>query len=181
MLEKILSVCIKQKNLVIVIVLLIAALGIYSFLTIPIDAFPDVTNNQVEITCNANGLSAYEIERTVTYKVEMSMKGLPKIKQMRSVTKYGISIISIIFDEDIDIYFARQLVFERLAEAKESVPKGVEISMGPIATVMGEIYQYYIDGKMPDNENDRVTYLTELRSLQEWLIGPLLKGVGGGK
>jgi cobalt-zinc-cadmium resistance protein CzcA len=179
MLEKIISTCLKQKNLIIVMVLLIAALGAYSIFVIPIDAFPDVTNNQVEITCYANGLSANEIERTVTYKVEMSMKGLPKVKQMRSVTKYGIAIISIIFEDNMDIYFARQLVFERLAEAKESVPKGVEISMGPIATVMGEIYQYYLDGKMPENEKDKVAYLTELRSLQEWVISPLLKGVSG--
>ncbi len=179
MLEKILHFCLKQKTLIIVVILLIAALGVYSFIKLPIDAFPDVTNNQVEITCYANGLSAYEIERTVTYKVEMAMKGLPNITQMRSVTKYGISIITIVFEDDMDIYFARQLVFERLAEAKESVPKGVEISMGPIATVMGEIYQYYIDGKMPDNEKDRVAYLTELRTLQEWVISPLLKGIKG--
>jgi len=179
MLEKILSACLKQKGLIIALILLISAFGIYSVFTIPIDAFPDVTNNQVEITCYANGLSAHEIERTVTYKVEMSMKGLPHIKQMRSVTKYGISIISIIFEDNMDIYFARQLVFERLAEAKESVPAGVEISMGPIATVMGEIYQYYLDGKMPQGEAEKTAYLTELRTLQEWVISPLLKGVAG--
>lgn len=179
MLEKLLTACLKQKNLIVALIILIAALGTYSLLTVHIDAFPDVTNNQVEITCYANGLSAYEIERTVTYKVEMAMKGLPKVKQMRSVTKYGISIISIIFEDDLDIYFARQLVFERLAEAKENVPKDVEISMGPVATVMGEIYQYYLDGKMPETEEQKTAYLTELRTLQEWVISPLLKGLNG--
>jgi len=179
MLEKILHICLKQKNLIVFLIFLIVAIGTYSLFTLHIDAFPDVTNNQVEITCYASGLSAHEIERTVTYKVEMSMKGLPKVKQMRSVTKYGISIISIIFEDDIDIYFARQLVFQRLAEAKEDVPKGVEISMGPIATVMGEIYQYYLEGKVPENEAEKVAYLTDLRTLQEWVISPLLKGVSG--
>lgn len=179
MLEKIISGSIKQKNLIIIGVLLIFAAGIYSLFTIHIDAFPDVTNNQVEITCYANGLSAFEIERSVTYKVEMSMKGLPNVTQMRSVTKYGISIVTIIFEDNVDIYFARQLVFQRLSEAKEEMPKGVDISMGPIATAMGEIYQYTLDGKIPDNEKERINYLTELRTLQEWVISPLLKSVSG--
>lgn len=179
MLEKIISGCIRQKNLVIIGVLLLIAAGIYSLITIHIDAFPDVTNNQVEITCNSDGLSAYEIERSVTFKVEMAMKGLPNVTQMRSVTKYGISIISIIFEDNVDIYFARQLVFQRLAEAKEGMPKGVDISMGPIATAMGEIYQYTLEGKLPENEKDKINYLTELRTMQEWVISPILKSVGG--
>ena len=121
MLEKIIAVVLRQKGAVIIFSLLLVAFGVYSYIKLPIDAFPDVTNIQVEVVGRANGLSALEIERSVTYPIEMSMRGLPKVKQMRSVTKFGLSLVTIVFDDDVDIYFARQLVFERLAEAKESV------------------------------------------------------------
>lgn len=179
MLEKIISKTIHQKGLIIFLSLLIVGAGIYSIVKLPIDAFPDVTNIQVEVVSYANGLSALEIERSVTYPIEMAMRGLPDVQQMRSVTKFGISIVTIIFDDDVDIYFARQLVFERLAEAKENVPKDVEVAMGPIATVMGEIYQFTLQGKMPDDPLARKEYLTELRTLQEWVVNPLLKSVPG--
>ncbi|MEK7813337.1 MAG: CusA/CzcA family heavy metal efflux RND transporter, partial [Candidatus Desantisbacteria bacterium] len=179
MLEKIIKFCLEQRNTIILISLIVAAAGIYSCLTIPIDAFPDVTNKQVEVVSYAQGLSAMEIERTVTYPIEMAMRGLPKVEQMRSVTKYGISIVTIIFKDNVDIYFARQLVFERLAEAKESVPEGVEIALSPLATVMGEIYQYTLDYKLPQDEIKKVEALTELRTLQEWVVTPLLKNIPG--
>ena len=179
MLEKIISITLKQKSATIFFSLLIVAFGIYSFVKLPIDAFPDVTNIQVEVVSHANGLSAIEIERSVTYPIEMSLRGLPKVKQMRSVTKFGLSLVTIVFEDDVDIYFARQLVFERLAEAKESVPKGVEVAMGPIATAMGEIYQFTLEGKMPDDPAKKKEYLTELRTLQEWVVNPLLKSVPG--
>ncbi|MCE7858020.1 MAG: efflux RND transporter permease subunit, partial [Ignavibacteria bacterium CHB3] len=139
----------------------------------------DVTNIQVEVVSYADGLSAIEIERSVTYPIEMSMRGLPGVKQMRSVTKFGLSLITIVFEDDMDIYFARQLVFERLNEAKENVPDGVEVSMGPVATVMGEIYQFTLNGKMPEDTSERQKYFTELRTLQEWIVTPLLKNVPG--
>ncbi len=179
MLEKIIDFTLKQKGLIIFIALLIAVCGIYAYITLPIDAFPDVTNIQVEIISHADGLSAIEIERNVTYPIEMALKGLPDVEQMRSVTKFGLSIVTIIFKDNVDIYFARQLVFERLGEAKESVPKGVEVEMGPIATVMGEIYQYTLEGKMPKDSLKQVEYLTKLRTLQEWTITPLLKNIPG--
>src|SRR5512137_418572 len=142
MLEKIITYALKQKGMVIFLALLVLAFGVYSYLKLPIDAFPDVTNIQVEVVSHADGLSAIEIERNVTYPIEMAMRGLPGIEQMRSVTKFGLSIVTIVFKDDVDIYFARQLVFERLAEARENVPAGVEVAMGPIGTAMGEIYQY---------------------------------------
>lgn len=179
MLEKIVSLTLKQKGLIIFLALAITAIGVYSYINLPIDAFPDVTNIQVEVVSYANGLSALEIERSVTYPIEMSMRGLPKVKQLRSVTKFGLSIVTIIFEDDVDIYFARQLVFERLAEAKETVPKDVEICLGPIATVMGEIYQFTLEGKIPADEKEKVAYLTNLRTLQEWVVNPLLKSVAG--
>jgi cobalt-zinc-cadmium resistance protein CzcA len=165
--------------MVIFLSLLIIAFGLYSYLRLPIDAFPDVTNIQVEIVSHADGLSAIEIERNVTYPIEMAMRGLPDIEQMRSVTKFGLSIVTIVFKDNVDIYFARQLVFERLAEAREKVPKGVEVAMGPIGTAMGEIYQYTLEGKMPDDPQQKIAYLTNLRTIQEWIITPQLKSVAG--
>ena len=179
MLEKIIATTLNQKGMIIFISLLIIGFGTYSYLTLPIDAFPDVTNIQVEIVSHANGLSALEIERTVTYPIEMSMRGLPNVKQMRSVTKFGISIVTVIFEDNVDIYFARQLVFERLAEAKENVAKGAEVALGPLATVMGEIYQFTLNGKMPTDNQEKIKYLTNLRTLQEWVVTPLLKSLPG--
>ena len=179
MLEKIIAYTLKQKGMVIFLSLLIIAFGLYSYLKLPIDAFPDVTNIQVEVVSHADGLSAIEIERNVTYPIEMAMRGLPDIEQMRSVTKFGLSIVTIVFKDNVDIYFARQLVFERLAEAREKVPKGVEVAMGPIGTAMGEIYQYTLEGKMPKDPLQKISYLTNLRTIQEWIITPQLKSVAG--
>ncbi|PKN66469.1 MAG: CusA/CzcA family heavy metal efflux RND transporter [Deltaproteobacteria bacterium HGW-Deltaproteobacteria-15] len=179
MLEKIIAVVLRQKGTIILFSLLLVAFGIYSYIKLPIDAFPDVTNIQVEVVGRADGLSALEIERSVTYPIEMSMRGLPKVKQLRSVTKFGLSLVTIVFDDDVDIYFARQLVFERLAEAKESVPKGVEVEMGPIATVMGEIYQFTLQGQMDGDPKQKIEHLTDLRTVQEWIVNPLLKSVPG--
>ncbi len=179
MLEKIIAYTLKQKGMVIFLSLLIIAAGLYSYLKLPIDAFPDVTNIQVEVVSHADGLSAVEIERNVTYPIEMAMRGLPDIEQMRSVTKFGLSIVTIVFKDNVDIYFARQLVFERLAEAREKVPKGVEVAMGPIATAMGEIYQYTLEGKIPADPLQKKSYLANLRTIQEWVITPQLKSVAG--
>jgi cobalt-zinc-cadmium resistance protein CzcA len=179
MLEKLIAYTLKQKGMVIFLSLLIIACGLYSYLRLPIDAFPDVTNIQVEVVSHADGLSAIEIERNVTYPIEMSMRGLPDIEQMRSVTKFGLSIVTIVFKDNVDIYFARQLVFERLAEAREKVPKGVEVAMGPIGTAMGEIYQYTLEGEMPKDPAQKMSYLTNLRTIQEWIITPQLKSVAG--
>ncbi len=179
MLERLVAYTLKQKGMVIFLSLLIMLFGLYSYLTLPIDAFPDVTNIQVEIVSHADGLSAVEIERNVTYPIEMAMRGLPDLEQMRSVTKFGLSIVTIVFKDTVDIYFARQLVFERLAEAREKVPKGVEIAMGPIGTAMGEIYQYTLEGKMPEDPQQKIAYLTNLRTIQEWIVTPQLKNVPG--
>lgn len=179
MLEKIISFCLQKKVLIISAAMIIVLAGIYSYTKLPVDAFPDVTNNQVEIISEAPGLSALEIERFVTYPIEMSMRGMPDVEQMRSVTKFGLSVVTIVFSDDVDIYFARQLVSERLMEARENMPGGVEVAMGPIATAMGEIYQYTLEGKMPADSAGKVQYLSDLRTLQEWVVSPLLKSVPG--
>src|SRR5512146_1559581 len=179
MLERLVEYTLKQKGMVLFLSLLILVAGLYSYRTLPIDAFPDVTNIQVEVVSYADGLSAIEIERNVTYPIEMAMRGLPNIEQMRSVTKFGLSIVTIVFKDNVDIYFARQLVFERLAEAREKVPKGVEVAMGPIGTAMGEIYQYTLEGDMPADPRQKIAYLTTLRTIQEWIVTPQLKSVAG--
>ncbi len=179
MIEKIVSFSLSRKTAVIFLLVVIVAWGVFSFLRIPIDAFPDVTNIQVEIVCTAPGLSPFEIERFVTYPLEMSMRGLPGLELMRSVTKFGISVLTLVFRDDVDIYFARQVVFERLVEAEKSVPEAAEVSLGPLSTAMGEIYQYTLEGMMPDDENEQVAYLTDLRTIQDWVVTPLLKNVRG--
>ncbi len=183
MIEKIIAFSLKQRTLILIVVLLLVGVGVSSFLGLPIDAFPDVTNVQVEVVSTAPGLSPLEIEKFVTYPVEMAMRGLPGLDVMRSVTKYGISVITLVFEDKVDVYFARQLVFQRLAEAKESIPEGVQIEMGPVATAMGEIYQYTLEGPAagrpePGSAADEAR-LTDLRTLQDWVISPQLKSVPG--
>jgi cobalt-zinc-cadmium resistance protein CzcA len=179
MIEKLMSAALRNRLLVMLLILLITGAGVFAFKTIGIDAFPDVTNVQVEIISTAPGLSPLEIERFVTYPVEMSMRGLPGLKMMRSVTKYGIAVVTLVFEDNVDTYFARQLVFERLTAAKEKLPAGVDCEMGPVATAMGEIYQYTLEGQAPPEPDEKTRYLTELRTLQDWVIAPILKGLTG--
>src|SRR5512136_2751147 len=155
MLEAIIARTLKNRNFVILGVIVLVVFGVYSYMNLPIDAFPDVTNIQVEVLSAAPGLSALEIERFVTYPIENAMRGLPDVVQMRSITKFGLSVVTIVFRDNVDIYFARQLVFQRLEEAKSQVPESVSISMGPIATAMGEIYQYTLEGKEPSDPEQR--------------------------
>ena len=158
MLEKIIAQTLKYRSFVLLGVLVLIAFGVYSYINLPIDAFPDVTNVQVEILSTAPGLSALEIERFVTYPIENAMRGLPDVVQMRSITKFGLSVVTIVFKDNVDIYFARQLVFQRLEEATSNVPNSVTVSMGPIATAMGEIYQYTLQGPpMPGEPGSKET------------------------
>jgi cobalt-zinc-cadmium resistance protein CzcA len=175
--ENIISFTLKQRLLIVICVLLLVGLGVYSFLKLPIDAFPDVTNIQVEVLSTAQGLSPLEVEKFVTYPIEMAMRGLPRLNQLRSVSKFGLSVVTVVFEDGVNIYFARQLVLERLTEAKEKVPEGVRISMGPVATAMGEIYQYTLEGLEPQDEKEKIRYLTELRTIQDWVLSPILKSI----
>jgi cobalt-zinc-cadmium resistance protein CzcA len=179
MIERIISFTLKQRLLVIICVLLLVGLGVYSFLRLPIDAFPDVTNIQVELLSSAPGLSPIEVEKFVTYPIEMAMRGLPRLDQLRSVSKFGLSVVTVVFEDGVDVYFARQLVLERLIEAKDRVPAGVEITMGPVSTAMGEIYQYTLEGKVPAGAAEKVRYLTEMRTAQDWILSPMLKSIPG--
>ena len=132
MIDKLITFAVRQRFLVLLFTALVVGVGVFAILKIPIDAFPDVTNIQVQVISNAPGLSPVEVERLVTFPIEVTMGGLPGVSQVRSVSKFGLSLITIVFEDNVDIYFARQLVFERLQEAKERLPAGVEAAMGPI-------------------------------------------------
>ncbi|HRD01459.1 MAG TPA: CusA/CzcA family heavy metal efflux RND transporter [Candidatus Saccharicenans sp.] len=179
MIDKLISFSLKERLLVMILILLIIAAGIYSFFTIPVDAFPDVTSVQVEILASAPGYSPYEVEKFVTFPLETTLRGLPRLKQLRSISRSGLSVVTAVFEDKTDLYFARQQAFERLTEAREKVPEQVEIALGPIATPMGEIYQYTLEGQLPASEKERVRYLTELRTIQDWMVTPFFKSLPG--
>jgi cobalt-zinc-cadmium resistance protein CzcA len=177
MIERLMAFSLRNRLVIAVAIVVMIVAGTWAARTIPIDAFPDVTNVQVEVVSTAPGLSPLEIEQFVTYPIETAMRGLPGLVLMRSVTKYGISVVTLVFKDGVDIYFARQLVFQRLAEAERKVPDGVETTLGPVATAMGEVYQYTLERKT--EAPDTVAELTRLRTLQDWVVTPLLKSVPG--
>jgi cobalt-zinc-cadmium resistance protein CzcA len=179
MLERLMALSIRNRLAVGLGVVAIAGLGAYAVRSIPIDAFPDVTGIQVEVVSSAAGMSPLEIEQFVTYPLENAMRGLPGLVLMRSVTRYGLSVVTLVFRDDADIYFARQQVHERVSEVERTLPEGVETEMGPIATAMGEIYQYTLESDRLDTHTDDVATLTRLRTIQDWMVAPLLKGVPG--
>ncbi len=177
--DRIIEGSLRHRLLVIVGVIILVGLGVWSFVHIPLDAFPDVTNIQVEVLSNAPGLSPLEVEKFVTTPVEMTLRGLPRLTQLRSTSKFGLSVITVVFEDGVDIYFARQLVLERLIEAREKVPSGIEITLGPVSTAMGEIYQYTLEGPLPAGEKEAVEALTRRRTVQDWTLAPMLKSVPG--
>ena len=179
MIDRLISLSLEKRVLVLFGVVVLVALGVQSFVRLPIDAFPDVTNIQVEVLSNAPGLSPLEVEKFVTYPVEMTMRGLPRLSGLRSVSKFGLSVITVVFEDGVDIYFARELVLERLIEARGRVPDEVEIAMGPVSTAMGEIYQYTLEGQGVGESPDPVRRLTERRTVQDWVLAPMLKSIPG--
>ncbi|OGR81936.1 MAG: cytochrome-c peroxidase [Elusimicrobia bacterium GWC2_64_44] len=176
MLIKAIHFSIRHKWLVLGAAAIAAGVGAAALRTMPIDAFPDVTSVQVEIVSTAPGKSPLEVEKLVTYQVENSLRGLPGLEQLRSASKYGISVVTVVFRDGTDLYFARQQVSERLTEAREKLGGGIEIAMGPPATAMGEIYQYTL---ATGRGTETPAQLAELRTLQDWVVAPLLKSVAG--
>jgi len=176
MIERLMGGALQNRVLVLLLIALILGLGILSIRSTAVDAFPDVTNIQVEVLCGAPGLSPLEIERFVTYPVEIAMRGLPGLATMRSVTKYSLAVVTLVFGDDTDIYFARQLVHERLAAIEASLPAGVETEMGPIATAMGEIYQYTIEGNTPEDPAEHVVAARALRDQEPEILGSVMAG-----
>ncbi|MDE3017813.1 MAG: efflux RND transporter permease subunit [Nitrospirota bacterium] len=181
MIAALLAFSLRQRVLVVAVAAALAVAGLYAFEALPIDAFPDVTNIQVQILTDAPGLSPVEVERFITYPLELQMTGLPGLAEIRSISKFALSQITVVFHDDVDIYFARQLVLERLTSVRDRLPKGTEPVMAPVTTGLGEVYQYYLDepGARPDDRASIEAQLTDQRTIQDWVLRPLLKSVPG--
>lgn len=147
MFERIIRFAIEHRWLVMLAVIAMAAVGIYNYQKLPIDAVPDITNVQVQINTSAAGYSPLEVEQRVTFPIETVMSGLPGLEQTRSLSRYGLSQVTVIFKDGTDIYFARQLVNQRIQEARENLPAGVTPMMGPISTGLGEIYLWTVESE----------------------------------
>src|SRR5689334_2488683 len=147
MIERLIEFSIRQRWLVMLSVLGLAAFGGWNFTRLPIDAVPDITNVQVQINTQAPGYSPLETEQRITFPIETAMGGLPRLEHTRSLSRYGLSQVTVVFQDGTDIYFARQLVNERIQQAKDSLPPGVEMAMGPISTGLGEIFMYSVEAR----------------------------------
>lgn len=178
MINKIIHFSVFHRGVVLFLTLLMVVAGIYSFQHLPIDAVPDITNNQVQVNTVIEGLAPEEIERTVTFPVESAMRGIAGVQQVRSITRFGLSQVTVVFKDSVDIYRARQLVSERLQSVGD-LPEGSESTLGPISSGLGEIYQYVIDFKEPKTGTERTEQLMELKALQDWFIRPRLLTVEG--
>lgn len=180
MLEVIIKHAIERRRLVLVVVALLSLLGLWNFNRLPIDAVPDITNVQVMINTEAPGYTPLEVEQRVTYPVETTLAGLPGLEYTRSVSRYGLSQVTAIFGDDTDIYFARQLVSERLSAARSDLPAGLQPEMGPIATGLGEIFMFTVDAEpgAVDADGKPITPI-DLRSVHDWIIRPQLLRVPG--
>ena len=180
MINNILSLSIERRGLMLSMIFLIIGLGIWSFQKLPIDAVPDITNVQVQINTRAPGYSPLESEQRITYPIERAIAGLPDLDYTRSISRYGLSQVTVIFEEGTDLYFARNLINNRLAVIKGSLPQGIEPEMGPIATGLGEIVMYTITAEPDARQPDGSSYdPTDLRVLQDWVIQPRLERVKG--
>jgi cobalt-zinc-cadmium resistance protein CzcA len=180
MFERIIRLCIEQRWLVMLTVCGMAALGVYSYARLPIDAVVDISNVQVVINSEAPGYSPLETEQRVTYPIETVMAGLPGLEQTRPLSRYGLSQVTVIFKDGTDIHFARQLVNQRLQEARERLPAGVRPSMGPISTGLGEIYLWTVEAEQGAMKPDGTPYTpTDLREIQDWVVKPQLRNVHG--
>ncbi|WP_322515112.1 CusA/CzcA family heavy metal efflux RND transporter [Rhodopseudomonas palustris] len=180
MINAILDFSIRQRWFVMIGVLAVAAFGAWNFTRLPIDAVPDITNVQVQVNVEAAGYSPLEVEQRITFPVETGMSGIPSLQYTRSISRYGLSQVTIVFNEGTNIYFARQQVSERLQQVKDQLPTGIEISMGPISTGLGEIYTFALDAK-PNARNADGSAVTpiDLRTVQDWIVKPQLRTVPG--
>ena len=180
MLERILQFSIRQRWLVVLLTLLMAAVGVYSFRQLPIDAVPDITNVQVQVNTEAPGFSPLEVEQRITFPIETALAGLPRLDHTRSLSRYGLSQVTVVFEDGTSIYFARQLITERIQEVKSKLPPGMEPEMGPIATGLGEIFMYTVEAtEGARDEAGRPYDPAALRTIQDWIVKPQLRTVPG--
>lgn len=180
MFERLIQFAIEQRIIVLLAVLLMAGVGIASYQKLPIDAVPDITNVQVQINSAAAGFSPLETEQRITFPIETAMAGLPGLQQTRSLSRSGLSQVTVIFKDGTDLFFARQLVNERLQVAREQLPDGIETMMGPVSTGLGEIFLWTVEAKDGARKEDGSAYTpTDLRVIQDWIIKPQLRNVPG--
>ncbi|WP_374000390.1 efflux RND transporter permease subunit [Bdellovibrio bacteriovorus] len=180
MINKIIHFSVYNRTLVLLFTGILAFAGFYSFQHLPIDAVPDITNNQVQINTTIEGLAPEEIERAITFPVESSMRGIAGVLEVRSITRFGLSQVTVVFKDTVDVYRARQMVTERLQGVLPELPKGAEARLGPISTGLGEIFQYTLDFKKPaKNPEERLKQLMEIKALQDWFVKPRLLTVEG--
>ena len=177
MLDKIIQFSIKNKFIILLFTLVLIAWGSYSIKNLPLDALPDVTNNQVQIITTAPTLASQEVEQLITYPLEQAVKTIPKVIELRSISRFGLSVVTVVFKDDVDIYWAREQIFQRLKLAEENIPSYAgSPELGPISTGLGEIYQYDLYAKKGyEDKYDAV----KLRTIQDWIIIPQLQGVEG--
>ncbi len=180
MLERIIRAAIAHRWLVLVIVLALCALGIFNYQRLAIDAVPDITNVQVQINTEAPGFSPLESEQRVTWPIETALAGLARLEYTRSISRYGLSQVTAVFEDGTDIYFARQQVAERLQQAASQLPSGTEPNLGPVATGLGEIFMYTVDAEPGATDADGKPWTpTSLRTLQDWVVRPQLRNLEG--
>jgi heavy metal efflux system protein len=180
MFERLIRAAISHRWLVLLATAVAAAIGVYSYGKLPIDAVPDITNVQVQVNTAAPGYSPLEAEQRITFPIETAMAGLPHLQQTRSISRYGLSQVTVIFKDGTDIYFARQLVNERIQEARGKLPPRVEPALGPTSTGLGEIYLWTVEADADARKPDGTRYTaTDLRELQDWVIRPQLRNVPG--
>jgi len=177
MLDKIIQFSIKNKFVILLFTLVLIAWGSYSLKQLPLDALPDITNNQVQIITTAPTLASQEVEQLITYPLEQAVKTVPDIIELRSISRFGLSVVTVVFEDDVNIYWAREQIFQRLKQAEENIPAYAgSPELAPITTGLGEIYQYDVYAKKGyENKYDAV----KLRTIQDWIIIPQLQGVKG--
>ncbi|WP_286970958.1 efflux RND transporter permease subunit [Flavobacterium sp. UBA4854] len=177
MLDKIIQFSIRNKFVILLFTLALIAWGSYSLKKLPLDALPDVTNNQVQIITTAPTLASQEVEQLITYPLERAVKTVPDVIELRSISRFGLSVVTVVFEDDVDIYWAREQIFQRLKQAEENIPDYVNSpELAPISTGLGEIYQYDVYAKKGyENKYSAV----ELRTIQDWIIIPQLQGIKG--
>lgn len=177
MLEKLIAFSIKNKLIVLLFTLVVLSFGIFSVSQIAIGAVPDVTNNQVQVITTSRNLSTQDIEQFITYPVEIEMANLPGVKEIRSISKFGLSVVTIVFEDDLGTYLPRQLIAEKIKLASEKIPKGFGTpEMGPITTGLGEIYQYTLEVQSEFKKNYTIS---DLRTIQDWIVKRQLSGIKG--
>ena len=178
--DRIIQFSIRNAIWVMLFVLTWIGVGIYSYQQLPIDAVPDITNTQVQINTPATGFTALEVEQRITYPIETAMAGLPELQQTRSISRYGLSQVTIIFQDGTDIYWARQLINQRLQAAQAELPDAIIPTMSPISTGLGEIYQWVIQAEPNARKSDGSPYSAmDLREIQDWIVRPQLQRVAG--